>query len=152
MDIVNLSVADVLTSLKTSERGLAPLLRAAPAAKERLDAFRIAAFDPGVGAAGRVIRFLLLGLRSRSLARLLDADIAQALREHGPHRDWDEREQARRARRGRVLVRDYLHTVQSNAQFTAFERIFSWWHVLHIPLVYLLVASACYHVLAVHMY
>ena len=38
------------------------------------------------------------------------------------------------------------------AQFGAFERIFSLWHVMHIPLVYLLVLSAAYHVLAVHMY
>ena len=141
-------------------------------ARDRLDAFRIAAFDPDLGAARRVVRFLTLGWRSRALARQLDADIVLALREHGPKREWDDREQARRARRGSVLVRDYLRSVQSNAQFTAFERIFSWWHVLHIPPrrrqprnprplqsrrprespLYLLVASACYHVLAVHMY
>ncbi len=146
------SLAELDEALQNSERGLASLLRAAPAAKERLDAFRIAAFDPDVGPAARVIRFFTLGWRSRALARQLDADILLALREHGPKREWDEGEQARRARRGAVLVRDYLRSVQSNAQFTVFERIFSWWHVLHIPLVYLLVASACYHVLAVHMY
>lgn len=146
------SLAELDEALQNSERGLASLLRAAPVARDRLDAFRIAAFDPDLGAARRVVRFLTLGWRSRALARQLDADIALALREHGPKREWDDREQARRARRGSVLVRDYLRSVQSNAQFTAFERIFSWWHVLHIPLVYLLVASACYHVLAVHMY
>jgi len=146
------SLAELDGALESSERGLASLLRAAPAARERLERFRAAAFEPGVGTAGRVIRFLTLGARARSLARRLDADIVEALREHGPKRDWDAREQARRARRGSLLVRNYLRAVQSSAQFTAFERIFSWWHVLHIPLVYLLVASACYHVLAVHMY
>lgn len=146
------SLAELDEALKSSERGLASLLRAAPAAKARLDAFRIEAFDPDVGAWRAVIRFLTLGWRARRLARELDADIAHAVGEHGPRRDWDEREQSRRVRRGGVLVRDYLRTVQSNAQFSAYERIFSWWHVLHIPLVYLLVASACYHVLAVHMY
>ena len=33
-----------------------------------------------------------------------------------------------------------------------FERIFSLWHVVHIPLVYLLVGTAIWHVIAVHMY
>lgn len=146
------SLAELDEALKSSERGLASLLRAAPAAKARLDAFRIEAFDPDVGVWRSVTRFFTIGWRARRLARELDADIARAVGEHGPRRDWDEREQSRRVRRGGVLVRDYLRAVQSNAQFSAFERIFSWWHVLHIPLVYLLVASACYHVLAVHMY
>ncbi|MBK6981907.1 MAG: hypothetical protein IPH30_10695 [Betaproteobacteria bacterium] len=70
----------------------------------------------------------------------------------GPVAGWDAPTQARRIRRGGALVRSYLRAVNAAAQFGAFERIFSLWHVMHIPLVYLLVLSAAYHVLAVHMY
>jgi hypothetical protein len=38
------------------------------------------------------------------------------------------------------------------AQFTAYERLFALWHVLHVPFVYLLVLTACFHVFAVHAY
>jgi hypothetical protein len=38
------------------------------------------------------------------------------------------------------------------AQFTLYERLFSLWHVLHLPLFYMMVISALLHVLAVHMY
>lgn len=38
------------------------------------------------------------------------------------------------------------------AQLALFERLFSLWHVFHMPLFLLLVVSALVHVLAVHMY
>ena len=38
------------------------------------------------------------------------------------------------------------------AQLSFYERMFSLWHVLHMPLFLLLVVSALAHVLAVHMY
>ena len=38
------------------------------------------------------------------------------------------------------------------AQLSLFERLFSLWHVFHMPLFILLVISALVHVLAVHMY
>ena len=38
------------------------------------------------------------------------------------------------------------------AQFRIYERLFSLWHVLHVPLVYMLVLCAAFHVLAVYMY
>ena len=51
-----------------------------------------------------------------------------------------------------ILVSDYLGEIERVTKFHAYERIFSLWHVLHIPLVYLLVATAIFHVIAVHMY
>jgi hypothetical protein len=38
------------------------------------------------------------------------------------------------------------------AQLSLFERLFSLWHIFHMPLFILLVISALVHVLAVHMY
>jgi hypothetical protein len=50
------------------------------------------------------------------------------------------------------LVSDYLHEAERVAQFSTYERLFSLWHVLHIPLIYLLAASTIFHVIAVYMY
>jgi hypothetical protein len=50
------------------------------------------------------------------------------------------------------LVSQYLKQIQSVAQFKKFEQIFSAWHVLHIPLMYMMVATAIFHVIWVHMY
>ena len=50
------------------------------------------------------------------------------------------------------LARRYLREAERVAEFTAYERIFSLWHILHIPLIFLLAASAIFHVIAVYMY
>lgn len=50
------------------------------------------------------------------------------------------------------LVGQYLLQIQTVAQFKKFEQIFSAWHVLHIPLMYMMVATAIFHVIWVHMY
>jgi hypothetical protein len=50
------------------------------------------------------------------------------------------------------LARRYLREAERIAEFTAYERIFALWHVLHIPLIFLLAASAIFHVIAVYMY
>jgi hypothetical protein len=49
-------------------------------------------------------------------------------------------------------VSEYMQGVQRVAQFNTYERLFSLWHVLHVPFVYMLVLSAIAHVVAVHMY
>jgi hypothetical protein len=50
------------------------------------------------------------------------------------------------------LVKQYLTQIQTVAQFKKFEQIFSAWHILHIPLMYMMVATAIFHVIWVHMY
>lgn len=51
-----------------------------------------------------------------------------------------------------LSIRRYLVAACDAAQYRAFERVFSLWHVLHIPLVGILILSAVFHVIAVHMY
>jgi hypothetical protein len=50
------------------------------------------------------------------------------------------------------LASSYLRESQRVAQFGTYERFFSLWHVLHIPLIYILAASTIFHIVAVYMY
>ncbi len=47
---------------------------------------------------------------------------------------------------------DYIRAAQRSAQFIPFERMFALWHVLHVPLVFIMVLSVIAHIIAVHMY
>jgi len=49
-------------------------------------------------------------------------------------------------------IRNFVRLTARVAQFTLCERLFSMWHVLHMPLFFMMVISALIHVLAVHMY
>lgn len=50
------------------------------------------------------------------------------------------------------MAADCIRAIQRSAQFLPYERLFSLWHVLHVPLVLLLVLSVIAHIIAVHMY
>jgi len=51
-----------------------------------------------------------------------------------------------------AYIRDFVQLTTRIAQFTLYERVSSFWHVLHMPLFIMMVISALLHVLAVHMY
>jgi hypothetical protein len=52
----------------------------------------------------------------------------------------------------RSFISSFVRLTTRVAQFTLYERMFSLWHVLHMPLFFMMVISALLHVLAVHMY
>jgi hypothetical protein len=51
-----------------------------------------------------------------------------------------------------TYIRSFVTLVGRITQFTLYERLFSLWHVLHMPLFFMMVISALLHVLAVHLY
>jgi hypothetical protein len=63
-----------------------------------------------------------------------------------------------RARRAEVrrsvrrFIHDHMRRVRRVAALQSYERLFSIWHVFHLPFFYMLVVAALIHVLAVHMY
>jgi len=90
------------------------------------------------GAAGAV------RARLREIHRVL----ASAARE----RRWTREEVRARLGVAQRMLDDYLDALKDVAQFSVYERLFSLWHVLHVPFVYMLVICAIVHVVAVHMY
>ena len=50
------------------------------------------------------------------------------------------------------LASSYLRESQRVAQFSTYERFFSLWHMLHIPLIYILAACTIFHIVAAYMY
>jgi hypothetical protein len=56
--------------------------------------------------------------------------------------------------RSRILSdsSSYLNSVRRAAEFAFYDRMLRLWHVLHLPLFFVLVATAIIHIVAVHMY
>jgi hypothetical protein len=49
-------------------------------------------------------------------------------------------------------LRTYFRTVRKVAEFGFYTRLFSLWHVLHLPLFAMMLITGIVHVIAVHMY
>ena len=45
-----------------------------------------------------------------------------------------------------------LQATRQVVEFEAYERLFSLWHVLHLPLFFMLLIAGVVHVVAVHVY
>ena len=87
--------------------------------------------------------FLSFDIRRMLLLRRCGREIHQVL-SAGRMKDVEKE--------AKQLVERYLLQIQTVAQFKKFEQIFSAWHILHIPLMYMMVATAIFHVIWVHMY
>jgi hypothetical protein len=97
-------------------------------------------------------RFLSLGARARGVRRRCTQEFARAYRMHARAVKWDAARQQRDLAGGKALIASFLAGAQRVAQFSRYERLFSLWHVLHVPLVWMMVFSAIAHVVAVHAY
>ena len=77
---------------------------------------------------------------------------------------WDTRRAERMIRQGvslpngddaitvRASVQEYFKAIRRAAEFAFYDRLLRLWHLLHLPLFFLLVAAAILHIVAVHMY
>jgi hypothetical protein len=127
----------------------------APEVEKALEQFRTraenSARQPGI----MIMNFISIGFQARMLSRSLSAEISRMLRTQATEKHFSTAQRAEmeiQVHDYRKTIESYLFAVRDVAQFATYERMFSWWHIFHIPLVYMMVFSAFYHVYAVHAY
>ena len=123
-----------------------------PEVEARLQAFEERELNAKPGWLVFARQLAVLPLQQWLLYRACVAQLHKPLQRIGRQRGWDADDVAKRERLARKLIRRYLANVVRVAQFTAYERVFALWHVVHVPFVYILVICAVAHVVAVHAY
>jgi len=89
-----------------------------------------------LGLPARCWRLISISPRTRLLAWRLRRQLANA---HVPKRTYD-------------YLHSYIDTMLKMSGFTFFDRLFSLWHTLHMPIFFMLVITGFVHVWAVHRY
>jgi len=110
-------------------------IRDAPELEARLQRFEAMALETRPRFWDRLTRFLAIGWRGGVMRR--------------------EARRALGAGEGRAAYRGferYVRSLSRVARFLDYERLFSLWHAIHVPICFLLFASTAVHVLAVHLY
>lgn len=123
-----------------------------PEIRDRLYSFHDRALDAKVSLPNRIWRFMTLRIRGRVLLYRLRRPLQQVLIRQAAEQGWNRQIQNSHRRLARQEAAEYVAIVCSVAQFQAWKRLFSLWHVAHIPFVFLLVGSGIAHVVAVHLY
>jgi hypothetical protein len=124
----------------------------APEAEARLEAFGEFADRHPSNAWAASWHFMTLGLRARQVRHQCRREVQRKINAHAARRHWSRAKLRQRTRAADTMIRNYLDVVQNAAQFHAYERLFSLWHIAHVPFVFMLVGSGIVHVIAVHMY
>ena len=89
-------------------------------------------------------------MRAVLARRRIARHIRRAARRQGPGLD-SARGKPRGAGRARARGR-HIDATRRVAELASYERLFSLWHVLHLPLFFMLLVAGIVHVIAVHVY
>lgn len=148
-----ITLAEKEIELENCAEDVAPLAQIAPQVTTQLTAFReLAMGEQSSVASTRIWSFMTLGHRARIAKRNTLQLVDRALQEGALHRQWGEATLMQYRQQAREQVERYIDVVRTTVEFAEWERLFSLWHVVHIPFVYLLVICGVIHVVAVHMY
>lgn len=146
------TLAELQAAVGFNEGEVRSKLAFAPAAERALQGFRDMALDSSGGAWRRAWHFVCLPARAKLTQWRCRSELDLVLRAKAAAFKWEPAELERRRSKAHRLIARYLEAVVTAAQFQTYERLFSLWHVLHVPLVWILVLSAIAHVVAVHAY
>ena len=124
----------------------------APEIEHSMERFRVRA----EGGKGGFWDFLAIGFQASRLSKSLTKELHQLMYAQAREKNWDsgpiKQGVDKLYEEYSTNIRVYIKTLRDTAQFRTYERLFSLWHLFHIPLVYMLLFSGIYHVISVHMY
>ncbi len=147
-----LSLSEIEGDLMAATQDVNSVFSMAPEARDRLVAFQSYATQPMNSVGARFWRFVSLGSRSRRVAREARSLVKRAIKRASKEERWGRVEAHLHYDLAKEQIANFLSAVCMTSQFATWERMFSLWHVIHVPFLYLLVITSVVHVFAVHMY
>lgn len=127
----------------------------APEIERKLEDFRVKSEANAQAGKLGLIKFISIGIQTGLLFRALKKELHATM--HAQAREKNFTAAQMNTMEGMFAeyveqIDSYLKAVRDASQFHTYERLFSYWHIFHIPLVYMMVFSGFYHVYAVHAY
>lgn len=147
-----MELAQLKNSLHHEHEEIADLKHLIPEARANLFEFVGHVLTPPRGLFHSWERVMSLGIRSRILVGKTRKAVQLDMITNPETRDYSKKEQRRRVKLVVDECREFLKQTRGVVGFNFYERMFALWHVLHLPLFFMLVLAAIVHVIAVHYY
>lgn len=123
-----------------------------PQLLERMSAFDELVLKPPQSLLGSLALPWKLAIQTRWAGWRLTRFARARLREQARRSPIVAAEHRRLRKSTARFIKEHLRRVRRVAELSSYERLFSLWHVFHLPFFYMLVLTAIVHVIAVHMY
>jgi hypothetical protein len=146
------TVEELRAAVGDEEGRIGTMLSFSPSLRKRLVEFAARALAPQTNvflAAGRV---LLIGVWIQWVRFAAFLVLSRDMRREAKRSGWSPKARRQITKNTRMFIAGYLGSIRKTVQFTLYERFFSLWHVLHIPLFFMLLIATSVHIVAVHLY
>ena len=112
----------------------------------RLKAMEEKALQPYAGFISSLQQVITLAANSRTLRKTVKQLLNTHYSEDKTHKTKSDSKTILNS------INRYSRVLRRVAAFKVYERLFSLWHVLHLPLFFMMIITAVIHIFAVHMY
>jgi hypothetical protein len=119
---------------------------------QQLNVFSNSVLEPPQGVLHSAMRPFSFAFRTRWAYLRMSWKLRKAPEARAEVCDVITHQELRMAKAIRHQVRQHLKQVRRVAHLSFFEKLFSLWHILHLPFFLMLLISAVVHIVAVHMY
>jgi hypothetical protein len=144
---------EILADVESLRRELAARTHVADSAFTELDAFGRQIIEQPKSNVVESLRFCgAQAIRARLLRARLNQEIRKIVEIEGRSKGWSQRQSRRRLTELQELMTIYFNAFLKAAELRFYERLFGLWHVLHLPLFFLMVMAVVVHVWAAHRY
>jgi len=147
-----LTLAELEAELKNRQGSIGSVFELQPNIEHRLKEFHQLAFAELDSTSQRIWRFMTLQYKGKSLSRSIRHDAKKALAAEAKKQNWPYAQLMLNYSLAKRQIDDYVYAIIRLAQLSSWTKLFSLWHIAHVPFIYMLVFSGIVHVIAVHFY
>lgn len=147
-----ISIEGTEQELKASTEAVQAEFAYFPDVLSDLEAFRQSAMNPPASKIQKAWKFMILRNEGYRLADKLATKMKSSIRKALKKKETTRADGKKNYLAAKRLIISYVDAVCNAAHLRTWEYLFSMWHYLHIPFIYLLVISGIVHVVAVHLY
>jgi LPXTG-motif cell wall-anchored protein len=144
---------EILAEADELKQYLGEEMQAAAFVSKELNAFSDSIKDRSpTSALGSLWAGAIIAIRTRALRARVASEARRLVRIEGRSLGWSWRQRRERQKKLTIVVKLYCAAVRKAAELRFFERLFVLWHLLHLPLFFLMLMAGIVHVWAVHHY
>ena len=147
-----LDLNELRKAFKDRSHGMKYVLDYAPAIQERILNFDARVLKPRYTFMGSVAGLVATSFAALWLRLVIAVGLRRTLKVAARRHGWTRQEVRAHRRGARRYILNHIAAAMVIARYKVYERLFALWHLLHLPLFFLLVLTAIVHVVAVHMF
>ena len=99
-----------------------------------------------------ILTLPILFFQTKLLSFYIKYALIQDLKKQATNNNWGKEMLDDFISQAKVYLGDYFLCLRKISQLSLYHRLFSVWHILHMPLYIILLITGIVHVIAVHMY